>query len=185
VDSANEVGNDPSLAIDSSGYPHISYLNSTFEDLKYARWDGSEWVVETVANAGAVGYGSSLALDSADNPSISYIDGNPTYDIKFAHRSGSSWISEPLDSSSSVAHATSLGLDSSGNPHVCYVFIDYNDNTADLKYARKNGNSWDIEAVYPGGAGFGSSLALDSSDIPHISFFDWENFDLNYTWRNR
>ena len=44
VDSDGYVGRYSSLALDSSGYPHISYLERKNLDLKYARFDGSQHI---------------------------------------------------------------------------------------------------------------------------------------------
>jgi len=75
VDTGEDVGADYSLALDSSGYPHISYYGNTSYDLKYARWNGSTWNIETVDSSEYAGSHSSLALDSSGYPHISYWDG--------------------------------------------------------------------------------------------------------------
>jgi len=64
----------PSLELDSSGNPHISFYDATDSSLKYASWIGSTWIIEVIDSNGDVGKWSSLALDSLDNPHISYYD---------------------------------------------------------------------------------------------------------------
>ena len=83
VDSIGIVGNGSSLALDSFNNPHITYYDSTNDDLKYASWTGSSWVIQTVDSTGDVGVDSSLALDSSDNPHISYHDFT-NWDLKYA-----------------------------------------------------------------------------------------------------
>ena len=43
VDSIGNVGKNTSLAVDASGNPHISYQDSTNDDLKYSHWNGTNW----------------------------------------------------------------------------------------------------------------------------------------------
>lgn len=48
VDRSPGTGRYASLALDAAGNPHISYWDSTLYDLKYARWTGSKWEIQTV-----------------------------------------------------------------------------------------------------------------------------------------
>lgn len=81
VDNIGGSGNTyTSLVLDESGYPHISYGYSASTGglagvLKYARWTGSVWDIETVDSLNNVGSSVSLALDSFGNPHISYHQG--------------------------------------------------------------------------------------------------------------
>jgi len=69
--------------LDSSDYPHISYHDGTHRSLKYAGWDGTDWIIQTVDSEETVGKFTSIALDSSDYPHISYYDGTHG-DLKYA-----------------------------------------------------------------------------------------------------
>ena len=115
VDSDGKVGWGTSIALDTNGYPHISYFDPINDDLKYAKWTGSEWSLETVDSDGSVGWYTSIALDSNGYPHISYYD-TTNEKLKYAKRTGSEWSLETVDSDGSVGWYTSIALDSNGYP---------------------------------------------------------------------
>jgi len=107
-----------SLALDSSGHPHISSDNN---GLEYIAWDGSSWLKTQIDSKGEF---SSIAVDAFDHPYISYNNNG----LKCAFFDGQSWVITALDSDTA---ATSIALDNAGQPHIAYVLLQ----TANLKYA--------------------------------------------------
>jgi hypothetical protein len=76
-----------SLELDRADRPYITYYDvtdDTHKDLKFARFDGKVWIIQTVDSQGDVGSYSSLALDQADCPHISYHD-LTNLDLKYAY----------------------------------------------------------------------------------------------------
>lgn len=182
IDSTGWAGRYPSLALDSNGYPHISYclydmVKDTCIELKYAYQDSSGWHIAVVESADGVGFFTSLALDASDRPRISYSD-KANDDLKYAYFDGT-WHTEVVDAAIDVdvAPGTALALDTVGQPHIAYQ-----DSAAyDLKYARFDGSTWITECVDAAGStGMYPSLVLDGNDAPHISYFTSTGWDLQY-----
>ncbi|NQV00374.1 MAG: Ig-like domain-containing protein, partial [Parcubacteria group bacterium] len=124
----------PSLALDSSNRPHISYYDSTNGDLKYTYKSGGTWHSETVDSAGYVGYLNHLALDSSNNPHISYegfIDDNWSEYLKYA--TSSSDTTPPTLSSPNIENnATGIAIDSNISFHIADEESDIDTDTLDV-----------------------------------------------------
>ena len=64
LDSTDNVGLDSSLAIDSNDNLHVTYLDSTNNNLEYLSYDGTSWSTPvTLDNSTSVGIEPSLAID--------------------------------------------------------------------------------------------------------------------------
>ena len=176
VDASGNFSMYSSIALDSSGNPHISYYDTIRFDLKYAVKSGGSWTKTTVDAGGSVGRHNSITLDSSGNPHISYYD-TTNASLKYAVKSRGNWAISTVDTGGNVGMSTSIALDSSGNPHISY----YDVTNTNLKYAVKSGGSWTTITVdNDGGVGSDTSIALDSSNNPHISYHDNTNTSLKY-----
>jgi hypothetical protein len=177
VETGGRAGRYNSITTNSSDIPHISYCYSPGDDLKYAYRNGLDWEIETVAS-GVFASDTSIALDSLGYPHISFYDMH----LKYAYFDGSSWEIEEV--APEQGWHTSIGLDSEDNPCIAYIAPD-SDNRA-LRYALWDGYDWQIETVDTNLGLYGgySSLALDSIDRPHISYYDRTNDSLKYAYRS-
>jgi hypothetical protein len=165
----------PSLALDSSGNPHISYEDTKNNLLKYASWTDSGWNIQTV-DSNDIGDSSSLVLDSNGNPHICY-DGAPYNggNLKYAYWNGLIWHIQSL--SQDRAWSISLKISSQDNLQLCYTCQDQG-----LKYANLSGSNWNLQRIDTDG--WVASLALDKSGNPCIAYED-ERGGVKYAnWAN-
>ena len=183
VDYGLYVGVDTnSLVLDDSGHPHVAYsLGVWGDDLKYAYYDGTAWIIQTVDSIGFVGRRCSLALDSNNYPHISYYDFT-NGSGKYAWYDGSNWQIETVEFGNNAFAWSSIALDSTNMPHIAYM-VNFGGQT--VKYAWKDNNGvWQKETVETNIGGHYVSLALDSKNNPHVSYLNWGSDDLKYATKS-
>lgn len=184
IDDVESPGGGISLALDSNDYPHISYncysLAARRDVLKYAKWTGSGWSIETVDSAGAIRY-TSIALDTNNYPHISYHD-STSHELKYAKWNGSSWNISIVGSVGDWGGENSIALDINNYPNIAYLYQEQYDIAANLKYAKWTGSSWNIQTVDSIGDLLGSdiSIALDTNNHPHILYDGGEKRGVKY-----
>ncbi len=161
-----------SLRLDGAGRPHVSYSAGAFLDLRYAWYDGTAWISETLDNNAGV---NSLALDSDGRPHIAYDDWT-SGELKYAYYDGAAWQIDNVD----LGGTASLALDAVGRPHIAY-----HGNNNDLRYAYNDGSDWITETVDNAAPGwYYTSLALSTLGRPHISYYDAAGGDLKYAYND-
>ncbi|MBN2080766.1 hypothetical protein JW859_01030 [bacterium] len=169
VDDTADCGRYASLELDDDGRPHISYFDWDNQDLKYAVRDHGSWNVATIASAASTGWFTSLALDQSNTPYISYYNDSANQ-LEVTYWTGTTWAVDVVDTDSGINTSTSLVIDAAGYPRLAY----FDSIAYQLKYAVKGMSGWTIETVDQTGYQdcWHASLALDSLQTPHISYFN-------------
>jgi len=185
VDSVGMVGWFTSIATDSNNKVHISYLDVYNSNLKYATNTSGSWVTETVDGVQTQMESSSeytsIAVGLNDWVHISYYDlfGG----LKYATNIQSPWFTQSVDSAAVYAGmGNSVAIDSSLK--VCISYF----GDGDLKYATGYPSGpWDIQTVDRGvylllqfSSIVNTSIATDSNNKVHISYYDAANHALMY-----
>ena len=180
-------GHQTSLLLDGSGNPVVAYRRDAIGAGLAVLHCGNPACSagNSIATADAtfdVGYRASLALDAAGNPVVSYVDKNTT-DLKVLHCgnpncSAGNTISSPA-TGVEVFSPTSLALDAAGNPVVSYSDAA----NVDLKVLHcgdPNCSAGNVIATpdAAGDVGYHTSLTLDGSGNPIVSYLDATNHDL-------
>jgi len=198
VDRVGDVGEYPSMRLDSAGNPVISYYDISKGNLKVAHCKRPDCRARTITSpdtSGDVGRWSSLALDANGHPIVSYYDAS-NGDLKILHcndpdcSGGDESITVPDTGGvfgGNVGFGSSLAIDSDGNPVVSYFDL----TNRDLRILHCNDpncsggdESITIPDTFPS-VNFNdemvdrTSLRLDVNDYPVVAYFDaWENRDL-------
>ena len=101
----------PSIAIDSSNYPHVAWMgtdagNISYDQIKYSKYNGASWTawtnIATIASPNEQSY-PQIAIDGSNIPHVVWngqdgssgtCSANPCYQIKYSRYSGSwsAWI---------------------------------------------------------------------------------------------
>jgi hypothetical protein len=94
------------------------------------------------------------------------------------------WVIQSVDADGQdVGDGADHALDSMGRPHISYHYIDYlgHPNQYGIRHAWWDGAMWNVEIVDPDvGYGIETSIAIDSLDRAHISYYTEAGNDLRY-----
>ncbi len=158
-----------SMAVDSSGVPHIGYVYHYWSShtLKHARADTSGWYIAEVNNDACL---ASMALSATGYPHFAYAT-MPKMGLgdtlKYAYLDSSGWHEESVDTAG-YGHIAPvrpcMGIGPTGRPHISYWEIGA------LKHAYRDEAGWHAEGVAPASWTMGSSMKLDGLDRPHIAY---------------
>lgn len=177
ADPSSGVGNNASLALDASGYAHISYHDFSNRNLKYATNKFGSWVTATVDSEGWVGFASSIAIDPSGHVHISYLDEGETLGsdkLKYATNASGAWVVTAVDSEY-IGFENSIAVDASGHAHISY------EKNPGLRYATNASGTWiTVTLDSDSNAGTWNSIAVDASGHPHIGYSDRTNKGLKY-----
>ncbi len=184
LDSRSYVGYQSSLAIDSNDNLHVTYRDIPNASLEYMIYDGFLWStpISLDSNSGSDDYigAPSLAIDFDDRLHVTYYD-DETASLEYMTYDGSSWSIPYTLNSQCRGLDSSLAIDSNNHLHVTY-HCDIGRNT--LEYISYNDSSWSTRASIDNSAhrntGYHPSLAIDSNDNLHVTYYNWTGGNLDY-----
>jgi hypothetical protein len=171
-----------SMILDSTGDPHIGYLNTGRAELCYAVKRAGGWQIERIED-GSSGDWCSIGLDKEQNPYVLSMDENENALVLFT-RNVSMWQKEYPPADGNVANSPAgLVADRNGYPHIVCV----RQTSCDIRYIWKDAQGWHGESVDHSTGAWDLSLAMDNASRPHVSCAGYQDpgqYHLVYAFRN-
>jgi len=183
VESTNNVGQDSSIALDSNGYAHISYRDTTNYDLRYCNNTLGYWTCTALdITTNSEGYETSIAIDSNDKVHISHRDSS-TSDLRYCTNAQGTWSCTAVDTVGNVGAHSSIAIDKNDKVHISHR--NYTGSYSSLRYCNNTFGTWTCTNVEVGASGIGSlgwfsSIAIDSNNKVHISHQNFTGYVLRY-----
>lgn len=186
--NTNKIASNPSMALDSSGNPVVTWSESdgTSINIYVKRWTGSTWNLVGGSfldiNTSQAAANPSVTLDSSGNPVVTWSESDgASFNIYVKRWSGNAWnlvgsgfLDVNIDKDASKP---SLALDKSGNPVVSWSENDA--NLTNIYVKRWSRSAWDLVGstfldVNSNKDASSPALVLDKNGSPTVV---WEESD--------
>jgi len=185
IDRIGGPGSGPSLTLDSFDMPHMAYhlLRNGQEEIYYGKWNEATQIFDTeLIDQGSFEAFISIITDQNDFPHITHHIHNGGGNLRYLHNDGNAWIAEDIPTVVHDGWSSSIKIDSRNLPHVSFL-PGIGLGGLGVEYAWHDGLSWHAE--YIGSEPdlnhyWGTSLALDREDNPHVTYYDDALQDLMY-----
>ncbi|HJN56110.1 MAG TPA: hypothetical protein QF646_06975, partial [Candidatus Poseidoniales archaeon] len=179
-----ETGEFSSIAVDSQGKAHISYVNRTSAELMHATDASGVWettALHSLKKSSASPWsnqnlGTSIAIDSNDAIHISYVTTESQSvkgELRYTTNANGTWVSTTVDSDDSgsgIGKYSDIAIDSNDKAHIVFQ----NTTSGLAGYAHNKNGTWEAEYISGTGGTQGRvrdpSIALDSNDGVHITY---------------
>ena len=161
-----QVGIENSIAIDSAGYTHIIYTdssNATNHKLMYFTDASGSWQAQLIANHASA---PSLALSSSGKVYVSYRNDSGSGSLRYATNANGAWVENIVDSGN-VGSASSIVVGGNGTLFIAYR-DDANRNLMVAEYVNgsKNINTRDSDTI----TGTSIGIVLDSNNKVYVMY---------------
>lgn len=179
IDPAWGVGSSASAAVDQNDHFHISYLDDVNKRLKYAYYDGDNWVTSEIVKKEDLA-SVAIAVDNMRKPHVAY---NTSYNVNYAKLSGDTWEVSAVETLGEARRyysngPVSIAIGDPNAPNISYAAYRFEGTgiVSEIRVAQLNGEMWnkrDIVTI-PRSTNtiltLDSSIAVDSQNRPHIAY---------------
>ena len=149
VSEVDGKGAKPSIAVDTSGVPHIAFMSEDRPGfVKRAVLNGAAWDVSTVTTGYLYGP-LDIALDQDGSPHIVWHN-HDNEDGAYGRLVDGEWESTDIPSSGHDGWDINVAIDSNGSPHLLGVDPSQFGSRNGLEYATLDGDTWTVEVVGTG-----------------------------------
>jgi hypothetical protein len=128
----------------------------------------------------SISLASSSFFERVFEMASSYFD-NTNSNLKYATNVSGFWLIQTLDSIGTVGVSSSIAIDLNNNIHISYYFMGMNSY---VKHITNESGAWVVSNIdslgVSSGQGFATSIAIDSNNKIHISYYDFTGGDLKY-----
>lgn len=159
---------------------HVTYWDDTQEEVGYATNATGNFAAISIPGAcpadmtTSCGKYTSLRLDRNNRPHVTYTRNNGNWPTLFyIEKTETGWDNPVELAPASTVTWNDFQIDSVNNIHLAFYEKTLNFTTTnDLKYMYRDGSSWSEQRIYSSGSsGEHVALALNSNDVPFVSFY--------------